>query len=347
MPTIRRITLPDGITYDLVASTVQSDWAQTDATADDFIKNKPYVEVPTRNGGTATTSNIKIKINSTDTWMLCFVVTLYQGYRATKIMISGYNYSTTKQWYAPYAVMVADSVQRTSEGIAEVIPVTFGYDGDNELWVAFSGGQYTGVTIDSVTNGYTQVLDDINNLFTITFPSSVGGTSQQIINAVRDLNSYDASASATASKLVLRNSSGDVFARYFNTSVSDQNPASYTSSAAFIDSNGYLRKSSKANFNAWAKDDSGTKTLSSTYGCKYRKVNGICTVVIDYRTSVTATITVGTLPSGYRPPMQVMANSSQTTSAGAYMYIDTSGVVGMAKLGSGGWCIGTITYPAV
>ena len=345
MPTIRQITLPDGVTYDLAS--VQSDWAQTDSTAGDYIKNKPYVEVPTRSGGTATTSNIKIKINSTDTWMLSFVVTLYQSYRATKFMISGYNYANTGKWYSPSAVMIADSITDTSESMSELVPVTFGYDDVNELWVAFDGANYTGVSIDSVTNGYTQVLDDINDLFEISFPNSLSGSAQTVVNAVRSLFYFDAASAATANKLVLRNNAGDTFARYYNTSCADQNPASYTSSVAFIDSNGYLRKSSKANFNTWAKDDSGTKTLNSTYGCKYRKVNGICTVVIDYRSNVTATTTVGTLPSGYRPPLMVMANSSQTTSAGAYMYIDTTGVVGMAKLGSGGWCIGTITYPAV
>ena len=52
------------------------------------------------------------------------------------------------------------------------INVYFGYDSNNNLWVGFDGGSYTGVSISDVTNGYTQIAD-YNNLFTITNVSSL------------------------------------------------------------------------------------------------------------------------------------------------------------------------------
>ena len=154
-------------------------------------------------------------------------------------------------------------------------------------------------------------------------------------------------AQATANTVAVRNSSGDMFTRYYNTSCADQNPASYTSSAAFIDSNGYLRKSSKANFIAWAKDDSGSKTLNATYGAYYERVNGMCTLRVDYRSNVTTTITVGTLPSGYRPPWQIMATNAIGGANSAYLSVSATGTVQLAKVGNGGWCIATVTFPAV
>jgi hypothetical protein len=72
-------------------------------------------------GGTDTTTKIKIKINSTKFWMLSFVVTIYQGYKSSKVMVSGYNYGTS-YWHQPEAVLLGDSNGATS------ISVYFGYD---------------------------------------------------------------------------------------------------------------------------------------------------------------------------------------------------------------------------
>ena len=110
------------------------------------------------------TTKIKININSTAGWMLCFVVTLYQSYRATKIMISGYNYGAN-HWHQPVAKLIADSTNAT-------VNVYFGYDGTSALWVGFDGGSYTGVTVSEVTNGYDQIAD-FNGLFTISNVSSL------------------------------------------------------------------------------------------------------------------------------------------------------------------------------
>ena len=58
------------------------------------------------------TQKLKISINSYTSWMLSFVVTLYSSYRATKIMISGYNYGTN-HWYSPQAIILGDSTGAT------------------------------------------------------------------------------------------------------------------------------------------------------------------------------------------------------------------------------------------
>lgn len=136
-------------------------------------------ELPYANLGTmGETSNIKININSTARWMLSFVVRIYQGYRATDILISGYNYAGN-YWWSPSAVIIGDS---TAGDNVSKIDVRFGYDSAYNLWVAFPGGNYTGVSIIGVTNGYEQI-SDFSNLFTITTPSSVSGTVQKTVTA--------------------------------------------------------------------------------------------------------------------------------------------------------------------
>ena len=130
-------------------------------------------------GGTNSTTKIKIKINSTTSWMLSFVVTIYQGYKSSKVMVSGYNYGTN-YWYEPEAVLLGDSNGATS------IPVYFGYDSAWNLWVGFDGGYYTGVSISDVTNGYTQI-SSYKELFTISNVSSLD-TLQTTVTAVNSLN---------------------------------------------------------------------------------------------------------------------------------------------------------------
>lgn len=122
---------------------------------------------------------IKVKINSKTSWMLAFDISLYQSYKNYVIRISGYNYSTTGTWHAPAATMVSASEN-------EAVTVYFGHDSANDLWVAFPAGQYTGVEISAVTNGYTNVLSTfaLQDLFTITRVSSLSGATDKTI-AVR------------------------------------------------------------------------------------------------------------------------------------------------------------------
>ena len=141
------------------------------------------------------TTKIKIKINSTTSWMLSFVVTLYQGYKSSKIMISGYNYGSN-YWYEPEAVLLGDSNSTTS------ITVYFGYDSVNNLWVGFDGGSYTGVSVSDVTNGYTQI-SSLKGLFTISNVSSLT-TLQKTVTATNSVN-YAVSA-GTSSNVVVNSS---------------------------------------------------------------------------------------------------------------------------------------------
>lgn len=135
------------------------------------------------------TTKIKIKINSTSAWMLCFTVTLYQGYRATKVMISGYQYGSN-HWYEPEARLIGDS------NGTETISVYFGYDSTNNLWVGFDGGSYTGVSISDVVNGYKNV-GNYSGLFTISNVSSLT-TLQTTVTASSKAN-YAVSAGTSAS----------------------------------------------------------------------------------------------------------------------------------------------------
>lgn len=136
-----------------------------------------------------TTSKIKININSTSNWMLCFTVTLYQGYRATKVMISGYQYGSN-HWDQPEARLLGDS-----DG-TETISVYFGYDSTNNLWVGFDGGNYTGVRISDVVNGY-KAVSNWHSLFTISNVSSLA-TLQTTVTASSRAN-YAVSAGTSAS----------------------------------------------------------------------------------------------------------------------------------------------------
>lgn len=248
-----------------------------------FVTSRDY---PTniRYGTTETTTNIKIKINSTERWMLCFTVTLYQGYRATKLMISGYNYGSN-YWHEPKAVLLGDSTGVLDNSLM----VYFGYDAVNELWVSFNGGNYTGVTISDVCNGYTQI-SDYSDLFTIL--NGGGGTAQydvmplskcwnaysaghadsadSSVDAVNasyaasagyadnagKLSGYSADKSGTANTIVQRSGYG-----YINAGNSaTENPASYTAYPVFQDSDGWYRKATKANYRSWL----GILYISST-----------------------------------------------------------------------------------
>lgn len=117
----------------------------------------------------------KININSTEAWMLCFTIRVYQGYRATDIMVSGYNYGQY-YWHDPSAVLLGDSDNLPMN-------VYFGYDSAWNLWVAIPIGEYTGLDIFNVTNGYAQVIGS-ENLFSISRVGSLSGTTQTTVSAL-------------------------------------------------------------------------------------------------------------------------------------------------------------------
>lgn len=150
--------------------------AQTTASGGEFTdegnkKGASYAEITeaaimgVRYGTKDTTTKMKIKINSNKPWMLAFNINVYQGYRALTIRVSGYNYVGGNQyWYNPESRIISDSDNSNTP-----VSVYFGYDALGELWVGIDGGNYTGLSITDVVNGYEQLTqDEISELFTIT-----------------------------------------------------------------------------------------------------------------------------------------------------------------------------------
>lgn len=110
-----------------------------------------------------------IKIKDLNGWMTAFTVRLYQAYRYTDIVISGYNYGAN-HWYSPAASMIGTSGTTPIE-------VQFGYDSSNYLWVAIPADNYYGIDIINTTNGYTQ-FNSYAGLFEISQVSSIPSTFQ-------------------------------------------------------------------------------------------------------------------------------------------------------------------------
>lgn len=126
------------------------------------------------------TGYIKIKILSTIQWMLSFTLRLYQGYNATDLLISGYQYGNN-YWYKPSAVILGDSRNLS-------VAVSFGYDSVNNLWVAVPANSYTGATVFGINNGYSQA-DDWENKISIIREETLTGTVQTTVTAYPPLMS--------------------------------------------------------------------------------------------------------------------------------------------------------------
>ena len=220
------------------------------------------------------TTKIKIKINSTASWMLSFVVTIYQGYKSSKIMVSGYNHGSN-YWYEPEAVLLGDSNSATS------IPVYFGYDSTWNLWVGFDGGYYTGVSISDVTNGYAQIAS-YNGLFTISNVSSLS-TLQTTITATNSVNYAVSAGNADtvdnlhvhsgrnneANKIVRTDGSGYIQAGWINTTSGDMGTTAAT--RIYCSNDSYIRYKTLANLSSdfagqlyWANVNVSTTSNSGT-----------------------------------------------------------------------------------
>ena len=132
----------------------------------------------------------KITIIPRTSWMLAFTVRTYQGYEFVDYHISGYNYSASSPnytWYDPSVFLIAGSDVGNKT-------VYFGHQNESQgslrtMWVAIPAGDYTGLDIFDVTNGYTQV--DKKDLFKIERiaisgnPSNLGGVTTNTITAYR------------------------------------------------------------------------------------------------------------------------------------------------------------------
>lgn len=211
----------------------------------------------------ASTTKIKIAINSNKAWMLCFVVTLYQGYRATRVMISGYQYGNN-YWYSPKATLLGDSDGGT-------INVYFGYTSAKNLWVGFDGGNYTGVAISDVTNGYEEITN-YESLFTITNVSSLSTIQTTVaalkpdagtVNGVKIAKSGSSYGYYNGSTFVAFKSQADidsaVAAAKVGTATADKVLAGWT----FTNSSTSGLSGSMANNSAWSKTLTAANTSYS------------------------------------------------------------------------------------
>lgn len=215
-------------------------------------------------GTTGGTTKIKININRYDHWMFCFVVTLYQSYRATKVMISGYNYGGN-YWYEPEAVLLGDS---NGEG---AINVYFGYDSTYHLWVGFDGASYTGVSVSDVTNGYVQVshqdLFTISNVSSLTtLQATVTARPQRNTRLYRrdDPSDYNLQHHWTGSYWYLRGYQGDSYHAGVQVAYAD---SSYSSSYA---SNLYSGASASDIYNSgWYRNYNTAGMYNQTYGAHW------------------------------------------------------------------------------
>lgn len=119
----------------------------------------------------------KIAINSYTSWMMYFRIRVYKNYNYFDIDVSGYNCGA-QHWHQPKAKLVSSDWAS--------IQVRFGYDSNYHLWVAIPYGSYTGITIYDVVNGYTQAAKE--GLFTISYVTSLSGSTQSTITAYRSVS---------------------------------------------------------------------------------------------------------------------------------------------------------------
>ncbi len=93
---------------------------------------------------------------------------------------------------------------------------------------------------------------------------------------------------------------------------------------------------------------SGIKTLNSTYGCNYYKNGNVVEVTVDFaaKTIPQAGVTIGTLPTLYRPSITVYCRNGFDNQNGQ-MSISPGGVVQLSS-SSGSFTYGhfSISYPA-
>lgn len=230
---------------------------------------------------------------------------------------SGTNYNLpSNAWYHIY----------TSEGTDAnyACQLALGMTTNAAYYRRYSGGAWQSWTslVNTDTNTtYSIATGDSNGQIKVT-PSS-GSAYNVSVKGLGSAAYVNADTSATANTVAKRQGNGYLYAVYFNTSCGAENPASYTSYPAFIDSNGWLRKSSAANFRsnigAQAALSTASGSLSVTYDstnattnndmwyAKYGNVVQLCGSVKN-KNAITipshgdmGDLVMFTLPTGYRP----------------------------------------------
>lgn len=164
------ITVGSAIQADALTSarTISLVGAATGSTSFDGSKNVKLEVTGAFATARTTANNIsgyhKIKINSANRWMAAFTVRLYQAYKYTDIVISGYNYGDSF-WYQPTATILGSSTNTN-------VSVYFGHDSAFNLWVMIPADDYYGLSVIDVTNGFN-AFDSLEDLFTISLESAL------------------------------------------------------------------------------------------------------------------------------------------------------------------------------
>lgn len=210
---------------------VQSDWAQDDSTEVDFIKNKPTLANVATSGSYDDLSD-KPTIPSDTTYIFSEGST--NG--AFQVTPSG---GTAQTVYVHGVLTSHQSVTDNNPTLAWNTKSKVATIGGTEIHITMPANPNTNTT-------YTIASGDGNGQIKVT-PSS-GSAYNVSVKGLGSAAYLTASTSATANTVAKRQGNGYLYAVYYNTSCGSEDPGSYTSYAAFIDSNGWLRKSSRLNF---------------------------------------------------------------------------------------------------
>lgn len=181
--TLSQIYLPHSNTQGMYIRTGWSgvsqyySWIQMLTSANYYTFLEKYKTASYSTTATHSSGYYKIAINSYTSWMMYFRIRVYKGYSYFDIDVSGYNYGA-QHWYQPKAKLVSSDQAS--------IQVRFGYDSNYHLWVAIPYGSYTGITIYDVVNGHIQAAKE--GLFTISYVTSLSGSTQSTITAYRSVS---------------------------------------------------------------------------------------------------------------------------------------------------------------
>lgn len=97
--------------------------------------------------------------------------------------------------------------------------------------------------------------------------STVGGADQLVyLDNGTPKAGTSASTSATANTIAKRQGNGYLYATFYHTSMGSANISSYTSEVAFVSSDGFLRKTTLANFKTWFGKANSAATASACSG---------------------------------------------------------------------------------
>ena len=156
-------------------------------------------------------------------------------------------------WYHIYTSEGSDSNYACQLALGMTTDAAYYRRYNNGTWTSWQSLVNTNTT-------YSIATGDNNGQIKVT-PSS-GSAYNVSVKGLGSAAYVNADTAATANTIAKRQGNGYLYAVYYNTSCGVENPASYTSYPAFIDSNGWLRKSSAANMRS-ALSLGSLATLSS------------------------------------------------------------------------------------